>query len=303
MNIFTYSNFTDGLKREWVVFDHRRIWRKISPDGTSVREFDPDEKPSISNKDDDKVYLDEEHNEISYSNGQFYYVRSKNILSKINLENKVIECQKTLKHVSSLDVKSANYEISGIPRRWMEKVMRGDSNIVLGSVIYRQVRKGTHDWTKNVLTLDGYLLFDEWYDDVFMTEIRGLYFVKKDDHWSLVDSWGSPISRCDFTPIDSFIGGYAVVKTNNGFGLMTADGEITEDDFSSVLRIGLGYLEYQNDDTEKTFWYSPGGMMEYAHEFLRYYQLGCLLEKNNTWYYINKDGHFQSLFVYEFKVD
>lgn len=163
------------------------------------------------------------------------------------------------------------------------------------SVIQDSVHPGSMFFLSNIITKDGYLLFNCMYSNVLFsahTCSTGLFYVKACDKWELINAEERPILNQKFDDVN-IIGQYAVVRIGESFSLIDAFGKILATDYTSVLWAdkGIWGMNYLTKDEKKHFFHGEGGEgISYAQAVLTSGNGIILMENNNEWHLIKSDG-------------
>ena len=140
---------------------------------------------------------------------------------------------------------------------------------------------------QNIITKDGYLLFNNWYESIRYTGVIGQYLVKSEGGWKLVDSAEMVLSE-SFEGVEPFCGRYTVAKKNGSYFILGASQEFLNTQFDCVMWAdrGIWGVNIMESGGKRHFFHGQGGdIIYYAHEVLISNKDAILLGKDGLWYY------------------
>lgn len=140
----------------------------------------------------------------------------------------------------------------------------------------------------NFLMKGGFLLFDNWYENlVVVSIITGHLAVKRDDGWQFVDITEKPIVNTIYEDIildnEYFIG-----CLNGKYDVFNSDSQIVAAGLDSVMWADSGIWGMniaENGVNNHYFIGQAGDILNYAHAVLVSNEKSIFLGKNGKWYY------------------
>lgn len=222
---------------------------------------------------------------VANYNGEFAYCCRNGLLCKAFSNGR----EETLKHleVCNTDLFETRYKNCNLLFKWM-------------------ITKRADDVAKwNVLFMDKYQLFDKNYEQIWEADISGLFFVTNKNKTKLKDISDKTLTDFSFKlPKDShFINGLAVIEVEGGYGLINPLGIIVCEGFSSVLwtpqKHCMWVMYSCRKGEDKLYFHGEGDeFIAWVHDFLLTNQIAYLLEKEDVWYYPDKNNNIVRLFEY-----
>ena len=154
---------------------------------------------------------------------------------------------------------------------------------------------------QNIITKDGYLLFNNWYESIQYTRVFGQYLVKSEEGWKLVDAAEKDLSE-SFNGVEAFCGRYTVANNNDSYFILGASKDILNTHFDSVMwaERGIWGVNIMYRGGRRHFFHGQGGdIIYYAHEVLISNKDSILLGKEGLWYYYDGLSEPKALFRYQ----
>ena len=153
----------------------------------------------------------------------------------------------------------------------------------------------------NLLTKDGYLIFDEWYELIIRYyENYGLLSVKKDNVWKLINIFEQLWEEKMYDLIQ-YTNSYIVGRNQGKLDLISPILNKLEVDFDSIMWADKGVWGmnvYHNGETTHYFNGQGGLLISYAHEILISQSNSLIIGKNGLWYFYNGKSNPIPLFRY-----
>ena len=159
----------------------------------------------------------------------------------------------------------------------------------------------------NVIDKQSRLIFNQWYDSVEFSHMPGLYYVCRNNLWSMVDIAENKVVGSEFSLLTPFQCGYAIARnTNNTYCVVDIFGKILVDGFTSVLQTqkgGIWNVQYYKNDSHRAFFHGQGNSFIFIIQCLltETNWLG-LLEKNNIWYYFDDNQQMVPFCEYKLSI-
>lgn len=159
----------------------------------------------------------------------------------------------------------------------------------------------------NVIDKHSRLIFNQWYDSVEFSHMPGLYYVCRNNLWSMVDIAENKVVGSEFSLLTPFQCGYAIARnTNNTYCVVDIFGKILVDGFTSVLQTqkgGIWNVQYYKNDSHKAFFHGQGNSFIFIIQCLltETNWLG-LLEKDNIWYYFDDNQQMVPFCEYKLSI-
>ena len=289
--------FDDGslLSKEW--FD-----RVIVLDAQHIAAKKSDTSLLIANT--GKVLLELNIDECYWTNTGVYFTEGDKLYKYTNQGKQLIKTLHPLRkpgkyYIGCYEIEiseSGNIDIndttSGLIKCFSSPLPKriNDWSVIRDSVLQESTFR-----LSNIITNDGYLLFNGMYSNILFsahTCITGLFYVKACDKWELINAEETPIIDQKFDDVN-IIGQYAVVRIGESFSLIDAFGKILATEYTSVLwaNKGIWGMTYLTKDTQIHYFNGEGGEgISYAQAVLTSGNGIILMEKNNQWHLIKSDG-------------
>ncbi|MBR1894501.1 MAG: hypothetical protein IJ823_04515 [Bacteroidales bacterium] len=140
---------------------------------------------------------------------------------------------------------------------------------------------------KNIITNDGYLLFNHWYEALQYTGVIGQYLVKDEGLWKLMDAAEKELSG-PFDDVYLFCGKYTVSYKSDFYSIIGASQGLHGRNFDSVIWADsrLWGMNILSQGSKKHYYQGQGGdVIYYAHEVLISNKDSILLGKDGLWFY------------------
>lgn len=140
---------------------------------------------------------------------------------------------------------------------------------------------------------EGCVIFNEWYDDIRFTGVKGLFLVKRENSWKLLDIAERTIG-CVFDNIitSNFIHNHMLVQNNGNYAVVNYQG-VVQGGFTSAMWAdkGIWGMNVVHNNRQEHYFHGQGnGIINYAQQVLTSMRGGFLLEKEYIWYLIDFNG-------------
>ena len=156
---------------------------------------------------------------------------------------------------------------------------------------------------QNIITKDGYLLFNNWYESIRYTGVIGQYLVKSEGGYKLVDAAEMVLSE-SFDGVEPFCGRYTVANKNGSYFILGVSQEFLNTQFDCVMWAdrGIWGVNIMESGGKRHYFHGQGGdIIYYAHEVLISNKDAILLGKEGMWYYY--DGLCEPIPFLRYPVD
>lgn len=155
------------------------------------------------------------------------------------------------------------------------------------SILYEEglYEKGLNN--KRVISPEGYLLFDNSFEDFHFSGIRGRYFMKNDGKWKCIDIAGKEVVDSLFDEVIPYCGNYVVLRQGNVYSLMD-DNSAMIGGFDSVMWSDSGSWGMHLVTNKKRIDYhcgQGGWIVAYAQKVLASNKCSIFVGKEGIWYY------------------
>lgn len=223
-------------------------------------------------------------NLICFNGSEIYYCQE-NFLFKANKERKTVI--KELKSFNDLGrfrigqqtiILENTYDI----QRLKEKLSKMHNSMIIIDDLSSEIGK------MNILTKEGFLLFDEWYDRItWFSGIAGTFLVKKDERWCLVNVEDECLNDLSYDKFEITDYRFIFGKRSDGkFDLISPEFSIIGEEIESVMWADRGVwgMNIFNEEGKFHYYNGQGGdIIDYAHEVLISNANSFLILNNGKW--------------------
>lgn len=278
--------FSDGriLSDEWFdkIYDYAKGYFKVNRNG----------KQNLIDC-EGKFLLDSDiENILFYSSNAAYSIIDGCL--QVHHGQGVSSVVKRLNRISGKDLYSIGYDPLESGLSLIARLSKRSSNLTL----IMSGRTGL----RNIIDRNGYLLFDNWYDDIRRPSLaNSLFFVKDNCGWHSIDVLEQQILSDTYDHIFSLVESHTLIERSGRIGVIDSFANIIKDNYTSALwasgRIWNIQLLHNGEHTSFLFGQCKAGIAIYAQQVLTSGRGICFLEKDGTWYLLGYDGQLTPYFI------
>ncbi len=160
----------------------------------------------------------------------------------------------------------------------------------------------TETGLKNAVDRNGYLIFDNWYEEVRRaSQASSLFFIKNLSGWHCIDVLDGQLLSDTYDSIFPLAKSHTLIERNGCIGVIDSFANIITDNYTSALwaRGGIWNIQllHNGENTRFLFGQCKAGIAIYAQQVLTSGRGICFLEKEGSWYLLGYNGRLTPCFI------